>query len=90
MLDPKWYVIAAAVAAVALLANFDLTFGMIAAGLLALILLGWVALSLWLAPESGEPDSERGALEERFRRLSANRRLAQTKELTAKGGSDAG
>lgn len=90
MLDPKWYVIAAALSAIALLANFNLTLGLVAAGIAAAILLAWLALALWLAPDHGAPESERGALVERFRHLSANRRMAQTKELTAKGGPDAG
>lgn len=90
MIDPKWYVMAAALVAELLLLNFNLTLGLIGAGVIAAIFLIRIALWVWLAPERGEPESERGALVERFRKLTSNRRLARLKELGKKRGTDAG
>ena len=88
MLDPKWYVIGAALVAITLLLSYDLTFGLIALGVMVTLLVIRVAFAIWLAPERGEPESERGALVDRFRRLSNNRRLARLRELGSKRGSN--
>lgn len=84
MLDPKWYVIGASAALFVLLANYSPMFGIAAGVVIALILVLRVSLWFWLAPERGAPASERGAMVERFRRLSDNRRLARVKEMAAK------
>lgn len=89
MLDPKWFVFAAALVAFALLLTFDLTFGIAAGVILAVIAALWIGLAIWLAPPDGEPRTGRVALVERFRRLSVNRRAARLKDLGAKGRPDA-
>lgn len=90
MLSPKWFVIAAAIGVFALLITYDLTFGIAAGAVLLVIAAIRIGFAIWLAPERGAPASERGAMVERFRRLSHNRREARIKELRAKRGSDAG
>lgn len=87
MLSPKWFVIGAALAAFLLLITYDLMFGIAAGVLLAVIAAIRIGFAIWLAPEQGAPESERGALVERFRRLSRNRRKARIKELDAKDNS---
>lgn len=90
MPDPKWYVLAAALVAFAILLNYDLSFGIAAGVIFGVIGAVWLYLRIRLAPERGEPHSERGAMFERFRRLSRNRRAARLKELGAERGRDAG
>lgn len=90
MFDPKWFVIGFAVAAVVLIANYDIRFGVAAS--IPLVAVGgiWFALSVWLAPERGAPRSERQALFNRFSLLARNRSAARTKELGSKRGPQAG
>ncbi len=90
MFEPKWFVAIFALSAVALLASYDIKFGM-AAGVLVLAVVAFVLwLYAWLASDIGEPRSERAEMATRFARLARNRRTAQVKELGAQRGSDAG
>ncbi len=84
MIDLKWYVIGAGLIAFALLASYDQALGIAAGVVLAVI--AAIRISLWflLAPEKGAPESERGAMIERFQRLSENRRKAHNMAQLAK------
>lgn len=84
MIDPKWYVIAASLAAFAMLAVYDMTLGLAAGFILAVIAAIWIGFAIWLAPGRGEPESERGAMMARFRKAAENRRLAVIKESRSK------
>jgi len=90
MIDPKWYVIAAALVAFAILISFDLTFGLIAGGILLTIIAIRISIGIWLASDRGEPDAERPELVNRFQRLTQNREKAYVKELGAQNGADTG
>lgn len=83
MPDPKWYVIGAAIIVFAIMLNYDLMFGIAAGVVLGVLGAIWLYLKIRLAPGRGEPDSERGAMVERFRRLTSNRREARLKELSS-------
>jgi hypothetical protein len=74
-LSPKWIVAAVALAAGGLLASYDLRLGLAAGALLAAVVLVWLYIALRYGSLSGAP-SVRGALVERLRRQTANRRSA--------------
>ncbi len=90
MFDPKWFVIGFALSVVALIANYDLRFGL-AASVLVLAAGGiYLWISMWLASDTDAPRSERAAIFNRLGRLARNRRKARVKELSAQGGPNAG
>ncbi len=84
MIDLKWYVIGAALIAFALLASYNQALGIAAGVVLAVIAVIRISLWFWLAPEKDAPASERGAMIERFERLSENRRKAHNVAQAAK------
>ena len=81
MTDPKWFVGAGALAAIALVYSYSFEFGVAASALFAVLAIIYLWISIRLAPSRGEPVSERAAMFSRFARLARNRRSARLKEL---------
>lgn len=73
--DPKWLVAGVAVAAAALLANYDLRLGLAAGALLGTVVLFWLYLALRYGSLGGAP-SGRKVLAARVRQQADNRRAA--------------
>ena len=90
MINPKWFVIGVALISLSLLFNYDLRFGLAAGALMAFVGAVYLWISIRLAPEHGDPESEREALFRRFSALARNRARARAKELGSKGGPEAG
>ncbi|MEL6528990.1 MAG: hypothetical protein AAFQ27_03455 [Pseudomonadota bacterium] len=90
MFEPKWFVAGFAVCAVALIANYDIRFGIAASALLLVVGAIYLWISVWLASDPDAPKAERETMSKRFSRFARNRRQAQVKELSAQDGSNAG
>lgn len=74
-LDPKWFVVAAALAVFGLIVSYDVRLGMAAGALLGAGVFVWLYLALRYAPfKSGE--SGRSLLVERVRQQTSHRRAA--------------
>lgn len=89
MFEPKWFVAIFALSAVALLAFYDIQFGLAASVLVLAVVAIVVWLNAWLASDRRETRSERAEMTSRFARLARNRRTARIKELGAQSGPDA-
>ncbi|MDJ0979028.1 MAG: hypothetical protein QNI87_10900 [Erythrobacter sp.] len=90
MLNPKWGVIAVALAVFALAASYDAQLGLgVGIGLVVI-----VAIALWIrvrfALQPGESPADRSKLASRFKRLGRNRRAAQAAELRSQSRSEPG
>ncbi|HSF11542.1 MAG TPA: hypothetical protein VLA50_01100 [Erythrobacter sp.] len=83
-LNPKWLVIAVAVAAFGLIASYDWRLGMAAGTLLGLCAAVWLFVALRYGSLSGAP-SGRGLLAQRVQQQSANRRRAAQTTLNGSG-----
>lgn len=74
-LDPKWFVVAAALAVFGLIVSYDVRLGMAAGALLGAGVFVWLYLALrYASPKGGE--SGRSLLVERVRQQTSNRRAA--------------
>jgi len=77
MLNPKWAVLAVALAVFALAASYDADLGL-AVGLVLVVI---IAIALWIrvrfAMQPGKSNADRYTLSKRFKRLGRNRRAAQ-------------
>ncbi len=83
-LAPKWLVAGVALAAEGLLINYDLRLAVAAGVSFAVVVAVWLYFAVRFGSLSGAP-SVRGALVERARQQSANRRSAQTQEDAGSG-----
>ena len=91
MFNPKWAVIAVALAIFALAASYDAQLGLAVGIVLVVIAAG--ALWVWarFALQPGRSNADRYAVSKRFRQLGRNRRAAQAEaESRAKTGADPG
>lgn len=75
-LNPKWLVVAVALAAFGLILSYDLRLGLAAGVLLGVMAAFWLYVSLRYGSLSSEPASGRKALVARLRSQGSNRRLA--------------
>lgn len=91
MFNPKWGVIAVALAVFALAASYDAQLGL-AVGIVLLVIAA-VALWIWarFSSRPGRSNTDRSAVSSRFQRLGRNRRAAQAEaEAEAKSRAQAG
>lgn len=84
LLDPKWLVAAVALAAVGLLASYDVRLGMAAGALFGVVVMLWLYVALRYGSLSGV-SSVRVALVERARQQEALRRLAARRSRAQQG-----
>ena len=82
-IDPKWAVLAVALAAFALAASYDFELGLAAGAGLGAMFVIYLTIRLTFAFEKGQEGSNRGKLAQRFSKLARNRREAQQKETSA-------
>ncbi len=75
-LDPKWLVGAVALAALGLMASYDLRLGLAFGVLLGVTLAMWLYVAVRFGSLSGSPASGRHALVARFQTQTSNRRRA--------------
>lgn len=77
MFNPKWAVIAVALAVFAMAASYDAQLGL-AVGIV-LVVIAAAALWIWarFAMQPGKSPADRSRLSQRFKRLGRNRRAAQ-------------
>jgi len=77
MLNPKWAVLAVALAVFALAASYDADLGL-AVGVVLVVI---ISMALWVrvrfAMQPGKSNADRYTLSKRFKRLGRNRRAAQ-------------
>ncbi len=89
--DPKWLVVAVALAAFGLILSYDLRLGLAAGAVLGVIGAFWLYVSLRYGALSTEPASGRQTLVARLRSQSSNRRYAAARIAETSGaqqGSD--
>lgn len=86
--DPKWMVVAVALAAFGLALSYDLRLGVAAGVLLGVIAVFWLYLSLRYGTLSDEPASGRKALVERLRSQTSNRRSAAARAQVRSGSQE--
>lgn len=83
--DPKWMVVAVALAAFGLALSYDLRLGLAVGALLGVIAVFWLYVSLRYGTLSDEPASGRKRLVERLRSQSSNRRRAAARAQVGSG-----
>lgn len=88
-LDPKWFVIGFAFAAVALILHYDLRLGIAAGALLGVIAALWLYFVLRFGLLGGDRPSERRMMLDRFRQQLSNRSSAADQADEGDSGSGA-
>jgi hypothetical protein len=84
-LNPKWFVIAVALAALALIIDYDLRLGLAAGALVGVIAALWLFLVLRLGFLGEDRPSYRRRMLERFRQQFTNRCSAEQREDEVSG-----
>jgi hypothetical protein len=84
--DPKWFVIGFAVAAVALILHYDLRLGLAAGALLGVFAALWLYLVLRFGLLDDRRPSHRRVLQERFLKQASNRHRAAGRKSGTGGG----